>query len=129
MLFEFQTRSLDYWIRRRLQYGRLRDLVVAVNQNMAECILLSFANDLFFLCKQIFLAIRWHKLFFLSHFDIALNTHNFASFISLSFSHRIGHFQRLFVRSLFYFRSLSKYCVLLLFHFQQPISMTNRRRR
>ncbi|XP_055326856.1 gustatory receptor for sugar taste 64f-like [Sitodiplosis mosellana] len=53
-----ENKSREYWIYRRSQYGKLRDLVTMVDEKVTECTMIAFSNDLFFICKQLFLAFR-----------------------------------------------------------------------
>ncbi|XP_031638769.1 gustatory receptor for sugar taste 64f-like [Contarinia nasturtii] len=48
----------QFWIDRRAQYRRLCDLVNVVDKRIAHIILLSFSNNLFFICKQLFQSLR-----------------------------------------------------------------------
>lgn len=42
----------------RLQYGQLCELVFAVDDRISHLILLSFMNNLFLICKQLFEELR-----------------------------------------------------------------------
>lgn len=57
--FDFQNMSAGYWNYRRIQYGKLRDLVGEVDQKITQFTILSFANLLIFTCKQLFFGIRY----------------------------------------------------------------------
>lgn len=50
--------SQEYWAHRRIQYEELRELVNTVDGMISHLILLSFANNLFFICRQLFFSLR-----------------------------------------------------------------------
>lgn len=55
--FHFQNNSVDYWIYRRSQYGKLRHLVATVDKKVTQLTLISFTNLFFFTCKQLYFGI------------------------------------------------------------------------
>lgn len=48
----------SFWKYRRIQYRRLCDLVDTVDSQISHVILLSFFNNIFFTCKQLFQSLR-----------------------------------------------------------------------
>lgn len=43
----------------RIQYAKISDLVATVDDKISHLILLSFANNLFLICKQLYESLRW----------------------------------------------------------------------
>lgn len=48
----------EYWGLRRAQYRKLASLCVAVDAAISQITVLSFANNLFFICVQLLRSIR-----------------------------------------------------------------------
>lgn len=72
----FQHMSQEFWMHRRQQFGKLCNLVNSVDKRITHIILISFSNNLFFTCKQLFQSLRplptyyrmvyfWYSLIFL----------------------------------------------------------------
>lgn len=53
-----QHMSEDYWELRRLQYRKLSALCFMVDDAISQITVISFANDLFFICVQLLRSIR-----------------------------------------------------------------------
>lgn len=75
--------SQKYWELHRIQYQQLCDLLTVVDQNMAYLILLSFSNNLYFICIQLLHSLKpfdtlingiyfWFSLIFLIGRTIAV---------------------------------------------------------
>lgn len=55
----FQNLPTDYWMKIRMQYTKLCNLVAIVDDKISHLILLSFSNNLFMICQQLFESLRW----------------------------------------------------------------------
>lgn len=53
-----QHMSKEFWTYRRIQYAKICDLINTVDNTITHLILLSFSNNLVFICKQLFLSMR-----------------------------------------------------------------------
>lgn len=49
-----QNLSHQFWMNVRARYTKSSDLVAAIDKNIAHIILLSYSNNLFLTCKQLF---------------------------------------------------------------------------
>lgn len=53
-----QSLSHEFWMSMRTQYSKLCDLVGFVDKRISHMVLLSFFNNLFFICRQLFESLR-----------------------------------------------------------------------
>lgn len=60
-----QNMPEDYWALRRMQYRKLSRLCAIVDEAISHITLLSFSNNLFFICVQLLKSIRCLLAFFL----------------------------------------------------------------
>lgn len=57
-IINFQNVPNDFWMNMREQYAKLCNLVAIVDKRISHMVLLSFFNNLFFICRQLFESLR-----------------------------------------------------------------------